>query len=301
MDQTLILPEPLVEGKDGPAAQKSGWAVEKREIRGSPVGPFQLISDFFGSLKRSGFWLYSSWIEVLLSYRSTVLGPLWILIGTLTFVFFVGTLYGRVVLNGQSNVYMAHFAVGLTLWYFITQSLVGSCHFFSSNRIDILDGDTNYTDLILKLITKTGIDFLHSVPAVIIALVFVQLMPSAVALIILITFPLILINLLWMCSIFSILGARFPDMQEFMQSSMRLLFFLTPIFWVAQQHLRGPLVDTLLYVNPFYYMIEVVRVPLVYGQIPYLELAVLIGAMPIGWLVACLLYARTRSWLALWL
>jgi ABC-2 type transport system permease protein len=301
MDQTLILPEPLVEGKDAPAPQKSGWAVEKREIRGSPVGPFQLISDFFGSLKNSGFWLYSSWIEVLLSYRSTVLGPLWILIGTVTFVFFVGTLYGRVVLNGQSNVYMAHFAAGVTLWYFITQSLVGSCHFFSSNRAEILDGDTNYTDLILKLITKNGIDFLHSAPAIIVALVFAQLIPSPVVFIILITVPLMLINLLWMCTIFAILGARFPDMQEFTQSSLRLLFFLTPIMWVAEQHLRGPLIDALLYLNPFYYLIEVIRLPLVYGQIPYLELVVLIGAMPIGWLAACLLYARTRPWLALWL
>ena len=301
MDQTLILPERLLEEKGHSAAQKREWAAERREIRGSPVRPFQLISDFFGSLKHSGFWLYSSWIEVLLSYRSTILGPLWILIGTVTFVFFVGALYGRVVLNGQSNVYMAHFAAGVTLWFFITQSLVGSCHFFSTNRADILDGDTNYTDLILKLITKNGIDFLHSAPAIIMALVFAQLMPSPVAFIILITLPLMLINLLWMCTIFSILGARFPDMQEFTQSSLRLLFFLTPIMWVAEQHLKGPLIDALLYLNPFYYLIEVVRLPLVYGQIPYLELVVLIGAMPIGWLAACLLYARTRPWLALWL
>src|SRR5262249_24284976 len=86
-DQTLILPERLVEGAGHPAARE--WAGEKREIRGSPVSLFQLISDFSGSLKRSGFWLYSSWIEVLLSCRSTFLGPLWILLGTLTFVFFV--------------------------------------------------------------------------------------------------------------------------------------------------------------------------------------------------------------------
>jgi homopolymeric O-antigen transport system permease protein len=300
MDQTLLLPERLVEEKARSAAL-SELVAEKREIRGSPVKSFQLISDFYGSVKRSGFWLYSSWIEILLSYRSTVLGPLWILIGSLTFVFFVGMLYGRVVLNGQSNVYMAHLAVGFTLWYFIQQSLVASCHFFSSNRIEVLDGDTNYTDLILKLITKNAIDFLHSLPAIIIALVYAELMPSPEALIILITLPLVLINLLWMCTILSIVGARFPDVQEFTQSSLRLLFFLTPIMWVAQQHVRGPFVDALLYVNPFYYLLEVIRAPLVYGQIPYFELAVLSGAMPIGWLTACLLYARTRPWLALWL
>jgi ABC-2 type transport system permease protein/lipopolysaccharide transport system permease protein len=299
MDQALILPDPMVEAKAASPAQKP--APEKREIRGSPVKLFQLISDFYSSLKRSGFWLYSSWIEILLSYRSTILGPLWILIGTLTFVFFVGILYGRVVLNGQSNVYMAHLAVGFTIWYFITQSLVASCHFFSSNRADILDGDTDYTDLILKLITKNAIDFLHSSPAIVIAFVTAELMPTPVALAIVLTLPLMLINLLWMCTVLSILGARFPDLQEFTQSSLRLLFFLTPIMWVAQQHLKGPFIDALLYFNPFYYFIEVIRAPLVYGEIPYFEIVILSVAMPIGWLCASLLYARTRAWLALWL
>jgi len=302
MDQALNLPDrPLAAGKAASSAQKSELAPEKREISGSPIKFFQLIRDFYCSLKRSGFWLYSSWIEVLLSYRSTVLGPLWILIGTLTFVFFVGILYGRVVLNGQSNVYTVHLAVGLTIWLLITQSLVGSCHFFSSNRSDILDGDTNYTDLILKLITKNAIDFLHASPAIVIAFIMAPRMPSSMALVILITLPLMLFNLLWMCTILSILGARFPDLQEFTQSSLRLLFFVTPIMWVAQQHLRGPWVDALLYFNPFYYFIEVIRAPLVYGEIPYFEIAILSVAMPIGWLTACLLYARTRPWLALWL
>ena len=53
--------------------------------------------------------------------------------------------------------------------------------------------------------------------------------------------------------------------------------------------------------NPFYYFVEVVREPLIYGTIPWFEIAVLVIALPIGWLIASYLYARTRASVALWL
>ena len=64
---------------------------------------------------------------------------------------------------------------------------------------------------------------------------------------------------------------------------------------------RGPYVDALIYLNPFYYFVEVVREPLLYGTIPWFEIAVLVIALPIGWLIASYLYARTRASVALWL
>jgi ABC-2 type transport system permease protein len=269
--------------------------------RGFGVKLSQLPRDFYRSAKHNGFWIYSAWIEILLSYRSTILGPLWLLIGTATFVFAIGTLYGHVVFASGSNVYLAHLAVGIALWYFITQSVVGSCHLFSSYRSDILDGANNYTDLILKLITKNLIELLHNSVVVVIACIVTQVTLSRAALAIGITFPLVLLNIAWMSVIIAILGARYPDLQEFAQASLRLLFFATPILWVPHEDVRGPIIDALLYLNPFYYFVEVIRVPLLYGQLPYLETTVLIAALPVGWLAASLLYARTRPWLALWL
>ena len=39
-----------------------------------------LFQDFYQSTKAYGFWLYSAWLEILLNYRSTMLGPLWIVV-----------------------------------------------------------------------------------------------------------------------------------------------------------------------------------------------------------------------------
>ena len=76
-----------------------------------------------------------------------------------------------------------------------------------------------------------------------------------------------------MCVVVSILGTRYADLDELIHSTLRLVFFITPIFWIPHQHVRGAYVDALLYLNPFYYFIEVVREPLLYGTIPWFEIS----------------------------
>lgn len=267
----------------------------------SRAGLSALLDDFYKSTQSSGSWFYASWIETLLQYRSTKLGPLWISIGTALFIFVVGNLYSRVVLSGGSNIYLAHLAVGLVFWSLIHKTLVVGCNIFIINRSSILDGVSSYSDVILGLVTKNLIILLHNFVVIVLVFIYVGLAPTSTALALFFTLPLVVANLLWICVIVAILGARYPDFQEMVASALRLLFFVTPILWVPHQDVRGPLVDAALYLNPFYYMLEAVRQPLVYGQIPILEIGVLIVALPIGWLLASLLYKRARNSLALWL
>ena len=126
-------------------------------------------------------------------------------------------------------------------------------------------------------------------------------LPSLPALIVLLTLPLVLANILWMCVILSILGTRYADLDEFIHSTLRLVFFVTPILWIPHEQYRGAFIDALLYLNPFYYFVEVVREPLLYGTVPWFEISVLVIALPVGWLIASYLYARTRASVALWL
>ena len=56
-----------------------------------------------------------------------------------------------------------------------------------------------------------------------------------------------------------------------------------------------------MYANPFYYLIEIIREPLVYGHVPWFEIGVVAAAIPIIWLLASLAYARARPYLPLWI
>lgn len=262
---------------------------------------FDLAQDLFASFRSSGYWLYSAWIDILLGYRSAVLGPLWIMLGTAFFVFAVGSLFGRVLTVGDSNVYIAYLAVGLVVWFFIMQTLVGSCRIFHDNRGSILDGAVSYTDILLKLLTTKLLILFHNIIVIIIAFIYTNIDVSYESIVVVFTSVLVVLNVLWVSVIFSILGARYQDFREATSQVLRLMFFITPILWVAHQNVRGPFIEALLYWNPFYYLISVIRTPLIAGQIPMFEIAVLLFALPIGWLAASWIYMRTKSSIALWL
>ena len=205
------------------------------------------------------------------------------------------------ILAGGSNIYLAHLAVGISLWFLIIQTVVKSCSLFPDNRAVLLDGAITYTDLLLKLLTTNLILLAHNLVIVVLVFIWLEILPGFPALIVLLTFPLVLANILWICVVVSILGTRYADLDELLHSTLRLVFFITPILWIPHRHVRGAYVDAILYLNPFYYFIEVVREPLLYGTIPWFEIAVLVIALPIGWLIASYLYARTRASVALWL
>jgi ABC-type polysaccharide/polyol phosphate export permease len=187
------------------------------------------------------------------------------------------------------------------LWYFIMRSIVMGCRVFVVNRSTILDGATTYTSVLLKLVTTNLILLAHNTLIIVLVFLYLGLVPSVTALLLIFTLPLVIANVLWMCVIAAILGTRYVDFQETVQSAFRLLFFMTPILWIPHELVRGAFVDATIYLNPFYYLIEVIRGPLVYGQIPLLEISVVVIALPIGWLVASLLYKQTRTAIALWL
>jgi ABC-type polysaccharide/polyol phosphate export permease len=56
-----------------------------------------------------------------------------------------------------------------------------------------------------------------------------------------------------------------------------------------------------LYANPFYYLIEVVRGPLVYNQVPWLEIGVVAAAVPLIWLITAVVYARAKPFIPMWI
>jgi ABC-2 type transport system permease protein/lipopolysaccharide transport system permease protein len=266
----------------------------------SGTGIFQLSLDLYQSFKARGFWLYSAWVEVLLGYRSTLLGPLWSVIGTAVFVFGIGALF-KTMMGAKGDLYIVHLAVGYVLWQYLSKTIVQSTKFFQASSSSILDGIATYTDVMLKESLKNLITLLHNCLIVLIAFVYIGLAPSFLSLILLFTVPLVLAVVFFISMALGILGARYPDLVEMLSSVMRLMFFVTPILWIPGEGGRSLLFDAVLYFNPFYYLIEIIRGPLVYGKMPYFELAVVGATLFVCWLAASLLYARTKSVIALWL
>ena len=91
---------------------------------------------------------------------------------------------------------------------------------------------------------------------------------------------------------------RYRDVQQILISFMQLIFFITPIFWVTTALRPG---HNILKYNPFYYILEIVRAPLLGQTLPPETwlIAVMLGAA--SFIIGTVVYAAYRHRLTYWL
>src|SRR3954454_20481851 len=112
---------------------------------------------------------------------------------------------------------------------------------------------------------------------------------NATALLAVFGLAFIAFNGIWIGLMLGPLSARFRDVPPIMASLTQLAFFLSPVFWRPEQ-MRAP--EMLVLLNPFYYMLEMVRKPLM-GQVPSLEMwLVSIAMCVVGAIVGVVFFAR---------
>ncbi len=94
------------------------------------------------------------------------------------------------------------------------------------------------------------------------------------------TFPLIVINALWIAVVFSLVGARFPDLSQFINNVFIFAFLFTPIIWYGDSMPPDSLRGSMMRLNPLYHMVEIVRAPILGETIEPLTFKYL-GAMTV--------------------
>ena len=258
-----------------------------------------LIRDVVASLRTPGFWLYGAWIQTSVRYRSQALGAFWMVAGTVAFVTLLGTLYSQ-ILGGDNPYYFGHLAAGYVFWIFMQQLLVKSSRLFQQNGSMIQNGYVNYADYVLREFMVQLINLAYNLIVIIGAMVVTQILPTPAIMALFLTVPLLMLMILGACFFFSVLGARYPDFGEFLQTLMRLAFFLTPIIWSVGTTGKGGAIGPFIYLNPFYYMIEIVRGPLIYGVVPWFEIGVVALLALVAWALACAAYRRAKPYIPLW-
>lgn len=259
-----------------------------------------LLHDIKASLSAPGFWLYGAWIDVSVRHRGQALGALWNVASTALFIVMIGTLFSHVMDGGST--YFAHLATGFVFFMFVQQNLNQAANIFTRNRALIQNGYVKYTDYVLRMFATLLINLAYNCVVVVCVLIFapVTITPAVFAL--LFTVPLFFVAILGADFFLSITGARYKDIGELLRSVLGLAMFVTPIIWVAGSGQgKGAILGPFIYANPFYYLIEIVRAPLVYGVVPWFEITVVVAMTPVLWLLAGVAYAKGRSYVPLWI
>jgi len=256
------------------------------------------LFDISQGLRHADLWLFLGWNDVRQRYRRSTLGPFWITLATLAFVAAMTLVYSG-LFRQEIRTFLPLAASGIVIWTFIAGCLIEGCNLFIAASATIKQVPAPLTVHVFRLVWNQLIYFLHNIVVVFLALVVSGVFFSPTTLLFLPALALLTLNLGWLCMLLATLSARFRDLPLIVQSLITGLFMATPILW--QISFLPPDRQWIAYINPFTFLIEIVRLPLL-GVAPSLALwTVVISMALVGWTLALLIYGRARTRIAYWI
>lgn len=257
-------------------------------------------TDILLSLRNPAFWGYSSWLDIMVKYRRTALGLLWMMLPPFVFMVLLGSVYSQLMGFSREN-YLPFLGVGYLLWRVIIQVISESTSTLRNHKAFILDGRTRLTDYLLRVIAKAVLYFLGSMPVIIGIFAWSSEASMVNLLTLLVTFPVFLVGMLWLSVHLALFGARFPDTAEFTNTILIFAFLVTPILWYPGQAHGGTVLRLVTLVNPAAHLIEFVRAPMLGAWPASFTLWFVAGYIVLGGVSTLLLYRRYSRFVPLWI
>jgi ABC-type polysaccharide/polyol phosphate export permease len=256
------------------------------------------LKDLIDGLLRWRLWISLGWLDVKQRYRRAVLGPFWITISMSVLVLTLGTVYAG-LFKQDVHTFLPYLAAGFIVWNFCTGAINDSTTAFIQAEGLIKQGGIPLSSHIFRTIFRNFIINAHNLSVM---LLLYAWQPSLLNWHILLLVPglvLMLINFAWISIIVGVLCTRFRDLPPIIGNLLQILFFVTPVMYRPETlptNLR-----LIVKLNPFYYLIEAVRSPMLGAPPPVETYAVLIFFAIGGSLLAFWLFAITRARVAYWL
>lgn len=242
-------------------------------------------------------WMIWGWHDIRQRYRRSILGPFWFTLTTLIMVGALGFLYSQ-LLGQQISEYLPYLGIGLVVWQFIStaaneacMTFIGSAHIIKQIRMPL-------TTHVCRMAWRNFIILLHSLPVVILFMLFFGHSLTLEAFLIIPGLLISLLNAIWVGIVLGILCARFRDISPIIVNLFQVCFFVTPVMWrTADLKDRAWIAD----MNPFYYLIEIIRAPILGSPISMSTWALCIIILVVGFCFAQYLMNRYRDRVAYWL
>ena len=262
------------------------------------ANPF--LRDIVRSLRQPEFWAYSSWLDLVVKYRRTRLGILWMFLPMTIWISVLGNFYAHVMKHPAAE-YLPYLGTGYVLWRFIVMCTNDASGTLRQHKAFIMDGRVRMTDYVLRTIAKAMMYLLFGSTVVLVVLLWSPQVHWQGIATVLVTVPLLLLNMVWWVFVMALFGARYPDTGEAIHTALMLGFLLTPILWMGNRFEPNSFGGILVRLNPAYHLIDIVRAPIL-GQPVAHSTYLYLGVLTLGgWLLAMVLYRRYARFAPLWI
>jgi ABC-type polysaccharide/polyol phosphate export permease len=249
------------------------------------------IADSFRAARLWRVWVHLAFNDLRGRFARSILGFAWILVSFAIWAAGVGLIYARLFeLNAKT--FVPFLTIGFALWGFISASFVESSGAFINAAGYIKQFNLPKQTYIFRSLLSQTITLSMSL---VVCFIIIGLFGALTFEGVLYAIPGLLL-LIFAALLHAFLSAYItPYLRDFphaMASLLNVLFFVTPIIFPAEMLARKGL-GTVYQYNPFYYLLEVVREPLLNGKAP--AAAVWEGALTYVALLGLLVWGMCRS------
>lgn len=264
----------------------------------------EAIGDIWSALSRLDFCWELAIEDMRQRFDRTSLGLLWIGVSYASFVLIYVAIFGR-MMNGSTATVAAHIGYGFLVWNFISGAVTeGLVNFEKSGAwikalpipMSVFPMQSTFR-LIINTVISAVITVLM-VKAYSLSEPF-ELASPAVLLSLGAAFLIMIFTSFWVHMLLGILAARYRDLIPLGSTILRVGFFLTPVIW--ERDLLGEFGHVLSTWNPATHFIEIVRTPVMRGEIPTHSWLIVLVFTMIGFVVTIAIFAWARRRIIYWL
>jgi len=220
------------------------------------------------AFKQYRVWAFLGSQDIKTRFSRTKIGPIWIFLNLSIWCLGVGAIYGR-LFNQDMSTFLPFLVSGFVLWGFIVGTLVEGGSAFTNAEGYIKQFNlpkqvylfrclvSNGLVLFISILVYVGVALFYKVP---ITIGVLWVVPGLILLFIISFFHIVLM---------AYLNVYIKDTSNIVASVMQVMFFLTPVIFTAEM-LKDRGLDMVYLLNPLYYLIELVRFPLLNStHLPY--------------------------------
>ena len=254
-------------------------------------------TDLFCAMGSWKLWGKFAQHDLMLRYRRSWAGPLWIVLTASVFTIVLTVVYGT-LFQADVRDYLPFVAVGIALWSFIAAVTTEGAITFVEAETYMRQVRVNIFVYVLRVAWRNVLVFAHQFAVALTVVLIcgkmnIVMLPFAV-----LGIGLLLVQSIWLTTLLGIIGARFRDLQPIILNGLQVLFFVTPVIWHPEWlGSRRWLSDW----NPLQNLIAVAREPLL-GHFPRAwDFAITLFITVVGFTLAMLVYGRLRDRIVYWL
>ncbi len=254
------------------------------------------IRDLLQTLAHYRIWVFLGKMDVAQRYRRSLLGPWWISLSMLIFVFSMSAVFSRIFKQDLKD-YVPFFTAGFLTWQLISSCVTEATDLFRSNSSYIKQINMPYNIYVFKHVARQLLVFFHNFVVYLLVAIIFRVEFGWNSFLIFPAFFLLVVTLYWVSLLIGLIGARFRDMTPIIANCIQVAFFITPVSWMPKLLSAHSLI---LLLNPLVYYIDIMRGPLL-NIAPSATSWMVTGSITLtGWMISLLTFSHFRHRIPYW-